>query len=247
MIIDDILRGMQIRVPFPALLQQVEDRHLLMERIERTERRRAEAGIRSWAELAARPAQGRTPQGQEWQRRRLQNDVQALCRYLLTVPGVRRRTGRFAVAEHTTDPAGARGLGCLIYLTAGNSSGAQFWWRYAAGIGDATAAYLLVLEALLRGDRREAAHCYRAWGAAGALYDEDLEECTQDALTTRLPFPENYLRNIPIATGRGRSTAEDDLDHNADRAGHRTSGADSPETAGCPLAEQGAVGRPSRR
>ncbi|MFI9240852.1 hypothetical protein [Streptomyces sp. NPDC053079] len=246
MIIDDILRGMQIRAPFPVLLQQAEDRHLLVERIERTERTRAEASIRPWAELAARPAQGHTPQRWERQRHQLRNDVQALCRYLLTVPSVRRRTSRFVAAEHPIDPAGARGLGCLIYLTASNSSGAQFWWRYAAGIGDATAAYLLVLEALLRGDRREAAHCYRAWGAAGALYDEDLEECAQDARTARLSFPENYLRNVPGATDQGWSATEDDLDRKAGGGCCRSRRADSPETAECPLAERGVVGRLSR-
>ncbi|GAA3085081.1 hypothetical protein GCM10020000_84490 [Streptomyces olivoverticillatus] len=119
-----------------------------------------------------------------------------LCRYLLTVPGARRRTGRFAHAEDLTDPAGARGMDCLIYLTAGNGSGARFYWRYAAGIGDSTAAYLLALEALLRGNHQEAVHCYHALGADGAL-DDDLEEPARDVRPSRLPFPEGYLRDIP--------------------------------------------------
>ncbi|MCC3776476.1 hypothetical protein [Streptomyces sp. UNOB3_S3] len=161
MTIDDILRGMRIRTPACALLQQPEDRHWLRERIERAEQRREATGVRrTWAELAAfaQGEDGPSPNG----RRLLRQHVQALCRYLLTVPGARRRTGRFAHAEDLTDPAGARGLGCLVHLTARNGSGARFYWHYAAGIGDATAAYLLALESLLRGEHREAAH----WASA---------------------------------------------------------------------------------
>ncbi|MEU1313438.1 hypothetical protein ABZ419_31725 [Streptomyces cinnamoneus] len=219
--------------------------------IERTEQRRADTGIRPWAELAARRTQARTPLGWERQRRQLQEDVQALCQCLLTTPGARRRTGRFAAAEQPVDPAGARGLGCLIYFTAGDSGAARFWWRYAAGIGDATAAYLLVLEALLRGDHREAAHCYRALGADGALYDEDLDEPVPDAGTARPPFLRSTCAASPAPPPRHRLTrtgARRRTTPHHGAGGERCSlaAASRPGTAECPLAEQAAVGRMSR-
>ncbi|RLU86333.1 hypothetical protein CTZ27_25530 [Streptomyces griseocarneus] len=201
MTIGDILRGMRIRKPACAFLQQPTDRYRLLERIERAEQQRAATDVRrTWTELAALANDpGLPPDGGS---RLLHHHVRTLCRYLLTVPGARRRIGRFVHAEDLTDPAGARGVGCLIYFTAGNDSGARFWWRYAAGIGDATAAYLLALEALLRGDHREAVHCYHALGADGVLYDDDLEE-PAEGVPARLPFPEGYLRDIP----RPRATA----------------------------------------
>ncbi|MGW3655560.1 hypothetical protein ACWD6R_07505 [Streptomyces sp. NPDC005151] len=55
------------------------------------------------------------------------------------------------------DPDGALHFACLLNL-AGSYEGAQFWWQFAAGAGNSTAAYCLYLLHLSRGERRDAAH-----------------------------------------------------------------------------------------
>ncbi|MFF3343235.1 hypothetical protein [Streptomyces flavidovirens] len=55
------------------------------------------------------------------------------------------------------DPDGALQFACLLNL-AGSHEAAQFWWQFAAGSGNPTAAYCLYLLHLARGERRDAAH-----------------------------------------------------------------------------------------
>ncbi|WP_406447415.1 hypothetical protein OG782_01185 [Streptomyces sp. NBC_00876] len=64
------------------------------------------------------------------------------------------------------DPEGALQFACLLSL-AGCTEAAQFWWQFAAGAGDATAAYCLHLLHLSRGERRDAAH----WAEQAAALD----------------------------------------------------------------------------
>lgn len=55
------------------------------------------------------------------------------------------------------DPDGALQFGCLLIL-AGCDEGAQFWWQFAAGAGNSTAAHCLHLLHLRRGELRDAEH-----------------------------------------------------------------------------------------
>lgn len=55
------------------------------------------------------------------------------------------------------DPDGALQFACLLNL-AGSHEAAQFWWQFAAGSGNPTAAYCLYLLHLARGERRDADH-----------------------------------------------------------------------------------------
>jgi hypothetical protein len=58
------------------------------------------------------------------------------------------------------DPDGALQFGCLLHLAA-FPDGAQFWWQFAAGGGNPTAAHCLHLLHLARGDIRDAEHWAR--------------------------------------------------------------------------------------
>jgi hypothetical protein len=61
------------------------------------------------------------------------------------------------------DPDGALHFACLLHL-ADHQEGAQFWWQFAAGAGNPTAAYCLYLLHLGRGELRDAEHWI--WQAA---------------------------------------------------------------------------------
>ncbi|MFI2077580.1 hypothetical protein [Streptomyces triculaminicus] len=176
--IDHMLRGAQLRSPVYSREERAADERQLFQRIEELELRRsgaARAGS-GWLEptspeLAAlfyadAPGVGCLPG------RRVRRDLKALSEYVLWAN--RAQVADFLEAEQPVDGVGARGLGCVTYLR-GGGEGARFWWRYAAGIGDATAAYLLFLEALLRGEPSEALHCYHALNGSDFLADTDWE------------------------------------------------------------------------
>jgi hypothetical protein len=55
------------------------------------------------------------------------------------------------------DPDGALHFACLLHL-ADCTEGAQFWWQFAAGAGNPTAAYCMYLVHLGRGELRDAQH-----------------------------------------------------------------------------------------
>ncbi|MFJ4790821.1 hypothetical protein [Streptomyces sp. NPDC088794] len=61
------------------------------------------------------------------------------------------------IVEDLSDVEGALYFGCLLSL-AQEDEGAMWWWQFAAGAGDATAAYCLYLEHLRRGELRDAEH-----------------------------------------------------------------------------------------
>ncbi|TQK49844.1 hypothetical protein FBY35_0118 [Streptomyces sp. SLBN-118] len=179
--IEDILRG--ARVPTPAYTrdQRAEDNRQLRKRIDQAVSRRAQAAQlreEGWlvpsspvlAELLLPDHSDRT----QTLKKRLERDLKDLCKAVLRAPGTGDRLVEFADASSPTDQVGARAFGCLLYLGDQDANdGARFWWRYAAGVGDSTAAYALFLEGLLRDEPAEAVHCYRAWDGSGFLCDED--------------------------------------------------------------------------
>ncbi|MEU5093041.1 hypothetical protein [Streptomyces sp. NPDC021356] len=64
------------------------------------------------------------------------------------------------IADDPVDIDGALHFGCLLSL-AMKPEGALWWWQYAAGAGNATAAYCLHLFHLRRGELRDADHWMR--------------------------------------------------------------------------------------
>ncbi|MGA5253385.1 hypothetical protein ACPCKZ_32100 [Streptomyces pseudogriseolus] len=76
-------------------------------------------------------------------------DLRALCETLLT------HTPPTAVADFLTDqvpePRSALALACVLQLS-DTEEGARFWWQYAAGAGQAAAAYCLYLHHLAQGE-----------------------------------------------------------------------------------------------
>jgi hypothetical protein len=76
-------------------------------------------------------------------------DLRALCETLVT------HTPATAVADFVTEqvpePRSALILACVLQLT-DTDAGARFWWQYAAGAGQAAAAYCLYLHHLALGE-----------------------------------------------------------------------------------------------
>ncbi|MFV8133213.1 hypothetical protein [Streptomyces syringium] len=185
MTIENVLNGVRIRTPDYTNDQRAEDDRALWTRIEQAEQRRAGLARRtsSWlvptspelSDLLQPDADAQETGAWSPLKHRLLQDLQHLCRRSIRAPEAGRQTAAAVDEGSPTDPVGARGLGCLFYLSGNGSRGARFWWRYAAGIGDSTAAYLLFLDALLRGRPQEALHCYRELHGSGFLCDEDWE------------------------------------------------------------------------
>ncbi|MFG3016148.1 hypothetical protein ACGFZB_38020 [Streptomyces cinerochromogenes] len=70
-------------------------------------------------------------------------DLNAVC--LLTLgPDADKQLAAFITSRYA-DKAGALVFACLLHLS-GDSSGARFWWRFAAGFGHHVAEYCLFLE-----------------------------------------------------------------------------------------------------
>ncbi|MDX2836999.1 hypothetical protein ACH3XX_44025 [Streptomyces scabiei] len=94
--------------------------------------------------------------------------LQALCRAMLRDDEAAEHLAR--IADSPTDPEGAVRFGCLLDL-AKKPDGALWWWQFAAGAGNATAAYCLYLFHTRRGDLRDAAHWWYQHRALGPDLD----------------------------------------------------------------------------
>ncbi|WP_129841394.1 hypothetical protein [Streptomyces sp. RFCAC02] len=77
-----------------------------------------------------------------------------LCRTVVDKDGALEHMGAL-VGGRIPQPEGARVLGCVLQL-AGREDSARFWWQFAAGAGDAPAAYCLYLHHLALGEEWEA-------------------------------------------------------------------------------------------
>lgn len=82
-------------------------------------------------------------------------DLQTLCETVVASTALDVLQDAFVLAQPLPDPQGARVLGCILWLTRSHEA-ARDWWQYAAGDGDAAAAYSLHLLHLARGERAEA-------------------------------------------------------------------------------------------
>jgi hypothetical protein len=105
------------------------------------------------------------------------------------------------------DPDGALYFACLLYL-ADCPEGAQFWWQFAAGAGNPSAAYCMYLVHVGRGELRDAEH----WAYQAA----DLDDAAAAHHPHRLamaPTAGDHRRGRPSPTLReavGRLTVQDD-------------------------------------
>ncbi|MGA5278731.1 hypothetical protein ACPCKL_34285 [Streptomyces cellulosae] len=85
-------------------------------------------------------------------------DLRTLCETLIlhTPPA----TVTQFVTDQVPEPRSALVLACILQLT-DTDEGARFWWQYAAGAGQAAAAYCLYLHHLALGERNTAEWWHR--------------------------------------------------------------------------------------
>ncbi|MFC8350984.1 hypothetical protein [Streptomyces sp. NPDC057280] len=84
-------------------------------------------------------------------------DLRLLCRGTVQH---HQAAARISAFDTDRDPGGALTFASLLYL-ADQHEGAQFWWHYAAGAGNVTAALCIYLLHLRHGDMRDAVHWAR--------------------------------------------------------------------------------------
>lgn len=100
--------------------------------------------------------------------------MRMLCRTVVEREGAIDHMAAF-LGRRVPHPVGARVLGCVLQL-AGREDGARFWWQFAAGAGDAAAAYCLYLHHLALGEAWEAELWHRqAVPGEAACDDPDAE------------------------------------------------------------------------
>ncbi|MEU5396069.1 hypothetical protein [Streptomyces tibetensis] len=153
-------------------------------------------------------------------------DLRALCETLV------QHTPPHTVAKFVTDqvpePRAALVLACVLQLT-DTDEGARFWWQYAAGAGQAAAAYCLYLHHLALGERDTADFWHRqtddvqpppqppAFDHAGTWHPADhritstttthfmriLRHLAQQTVRTRRPGVTKLMAYIPTAVAAG--------------------------------------------
>lgn len=175
----DALAAMELEIPPYTQAQQDEDDRQLqwMIGVAVLQREVAEnLATRSWlvpaapecsALLVDRPAgAGERQKVHE----RAADDLTALCELV-----IRRDDAEEALLGFVEAPGESQGalvFACLLQL-GGYVRNARFWWSFAAGAGDTTAAYCLFLDGLLLDRAEEAVHCYESLGGAEFVHDHN--------------------------------------------------------------------------
>lgn len=98
---------------------------------------------------------------------RADDDLQVLAAELLYSDNAPAHLATFT--EEPADVEGALHFACLLNLAEAHDC-AQWWWQFAAGAGNATAAYCLHLFHLGRGELRDADH----WAHQATTLDADI-------------------------------------------------------------------------
>ncbi|MBL1086774.1 hypothetical protein JK359_33245 [Streptomyces actinomycinicus] len=106
------------------------------------------------------------------------------------------------VNDRRIEPDGALVLACLLDL-AKQEEGAQFWWQFAAGAGNATSAYCLYLLHLRRGETRDAAHWAEQIRRLNAECDQYLLQPSESTVRDVTPH-----RDCPCRDGVLRDAVE---------------------------------------
>ena len=123
---------------------------------------------------------------------RAEQDLQALTAELLYSDDAAAHLAKFI--EEPAHIDGALHFACLLSL-ADFPDGAQWWWQFAAGAGNATAAYCLHLFHVSRGELRDADH----WAHQAITYDTNVHLTPFSRRRTRPLRPPLALRE---AVGR---------------------------------------------
>ncbi|MER7898888.1 hypothetical protein ABTX62_22945 [Streptomyces sp. NPDC096046] len=160
------------------------------------------------------PAHTSTPNGAA-------EDLRSLCQTLVT------HTPPTQIADFVTDqvpePRSALVLACVLQLT-DTDEGARFWWQYAAGAGQAAAAYCLYLHHLALGEEDTADWWHRQTDDVQPAPESATPAEEPDAGCTRDWHPANHritststttilriLRHLSKQTVRSQSTAVTNL------------------------------------
>ncbi|MGW2777328.1 hypothetical protein ACWC4C_33335 [Streptomyces olivaceoviridis] len=91
------------------------------------------------------------------------------------------------------DEAGARTFGCLLYSLDKRES-ATYWWRFAAGAGDALAAHLLAAHHAATGPNADS----RAWCAFSRMLGFRPDRHVPQPVRHRTELAPNFAREIPM-------------------------------------------------
>ncbi|MEU9134058.1 hypothetical protein AB0D08_39325 [Kitasatospora sp. NPDC048540] len=135
--------------------------------------------------LAAAPA--RLPSEHE----QAAHELALAAALVLNAPEAARALELLAGGEEV-HPQGAVVFACLLFIT-GREEAAQFWWQFAAGSGNDTAAYCLHLYHLTLGETRDAGY----WRAqAEALAAPPVRVPSRRVRLTRPLLPEDVRRDI---------------------------------------------------
>ncbi|MFJ1847417.1 hypothetical protein [Streptomyces sp. NPDC088146] len=102
--------------------------------------------------------------------------LRALCRDLVGEADALHQMATF-VGHRTLDTDGAVVLGCVLQLAARDDS-ARFWWQFAAGAGEMTAACCLYLHHLSLGETAEA-----DWWRTQMMPDSSAGPAPEEAVT----------------------------------------------------------------
>ncbi|WP_406510482.1 hypothetical protein [Streptomyces sp. NBC_00212] len=116
-----------------------------------------ELGEFRWMQVLASPGTVRVRHAPSALHERAARDLRTLSQGIILDEDAARRIARFDTAR---DPGGALAFACLLVL-ADKEEGAQFWWQFAAGAGNATSALCLYLLHLRRGELRDAQYWAR--------------------------------------------------------------------------------------
>ncbi|MEU8727641.1 hypothetical protein [Streptomyces antimycoticus] len=121
-----------------------------------------ELGELRWIQPGASPAApSRAPLVRH---ERAAQDLHALCQGVISDA---EAIGLIARLSDSCDADGALAFACLLGL-AGEEEGAQFWWQFAAGAGNATGALCMHLLHLGRGEPRDAQY----WAEQTAVLED---------------------------------------------------------------------------
>ncbi|MFJ7423422.1 hypothetical protein ACIQXD_33170 [Streptomyces uncialis] len=134
-------------------------------------------------------------------------DLRLLCETLLA--HIPTTTAAEFVTEQVPEPRGALVLACVLQLTR-TDDGARFWWQYAAGAGQAAAAYCLYLHHLSLGED-DTAHWWHGQtddtGPEPRTHAQEPHSITDASTTTVL----RVLNHLAKDTPRTRTAAVTDL------------------------------------
>ncbi|WP_371476382.1 hypothetical protein [Kitasatospora sp. NBC_00315] len=116
-------------------------------------------------------------------------DLKALAKLVINEPGADTLVNALVTRW---EPRGGLVFGCLLDL-AGLPFEAQWWWQFAAGDGDLTAAYCLYLHHIRAGELREAEH----WFLQAARLEEGATAPLQPSLPDVPEYPRLASRLAP--------------------------------------------------